>query len=279
MIDFEFDGEFLSEHNCVVGSFVTSQENAHLLFSEMNLNTVKNQDINQIVSINYPSVLTKTFDIIKNNCYDINDSNFSELEVSEIVKWLNKSEYKRFRPIYNDDPSDGNFIDIHFYGTFTSISILTLCGKTIGFSLTFTSNAPYGFGEKIVDKRIIKANDNLLKIYNNSQNSDYLYFDEFKIKCKSDGDIDIFNITDPTSRHTIISNCVENEVITLNCKTRLIQSSENHIRLYNDFNYFFPRLYTEDSELVNDFVFDIEKMSECEVEYSYEPVIKIGVII
>lgn len=274
MIDFEYNGELLSEHGCVCGSVTSSTEENQSLGSKLLLNTIQIRDRNLITSTKYEEVLTKTFDIIKNPCNNNDDMYFSETDIASIMIWLNRKGYYKFQPMYDD----GNYADLCFYGTFTDIQAIYIGGNVAGFSLTFEANAPYGYVDYAPESFTVDSTDTSFSIYNNSQELGYLYPDYVTIKCLGDGDIYLWNNQEDNTRYTIIKNCVQNEIITLDCQHEIITSSIEHSTLMNDFNYNFPRLIRNYAETYNTFTFDPQNISGLNVTFKYKTIRKVGVI-
>ena len=62
----------------------------------------KSSHINRIVEVDYEEPEPIVFDISKNPCLEDDNLNFSDAEISYIMRWLNKKSYEKFQPIYND---------------------------------------------------------------------------------------------------------------------------------------------------------------------------------
>lgn len=285
MVDFEYDGLLLSDFDCVPAVIDTTSEDPTPLGIEPEISTFQVDDVNLITSIKYEDVITKTFDVIKTPCRttgEYNEAGFNDIDISRISKWLQQKKYLKFRPIYDTE----DFPDLVFYGTF-SVKAIYIQDMVIGFTLTFTSNAPYGFSDPETIFRTVDAANNTFEIYNNSQEIGYIYPDEVVITCHGNGTIHLTNTKDYVISKdgkelisTIIKNCVDGEVITLYCKSKIILSSrEGHTSIYNDFNYVFPRLITEVEEEDNIFVFETSLgVTGLDIEFTHSPVRKVGVI-
>ena len=280
LMDFEYNGELLSSYDCIIGFLSSTPDKSVLMQSPLNLNTVKNKDINMITSIDYNDVLSAEFTIVKNPCNNLNFSFITDYEIEQIVKWLNQKGYNKFKPIYDD----GSFSDVYFMGTFTNINLEMINGQPAGLSLVFTSNAPYGFADEMCEifntSTITKTDDfgKTFNIYNNSQELGYLYPNKVVITCKSAGNIYLRNTTD-NNYTSVIKNCTANEIITLDCINKVISTNKTHSTLYNDFNYNFPRLITKYNEMENIYSFNTSQMNNAIIEFYYSPIRKVGIII
>ena len=80
---------------------------------------------------------------------------------------------------------------------------------------------------------------------------------------------------DPNGRYTQVKNCSSGEILTFDCIHKIITSSGHPTqRLYNDFNYVFPRLMNTFDNSLN--VFYVSR--KCEITINYNPIRKVGVI-
>lgn len=273
MIDFEFNGELLSEHGCALG--YTDSSSSSSTEGGVSLTTVKNNDIDMLISRQYQNTLTKTFDIIKMSCISGGYDYFTDYDREYLLVWLSQPGFHEFRPIY--DNSD--IVDVLFFGMFTNITEIALCDKIIGYTVTFTTNAPYGFGYPVEGSVTLNSSNNNFEILNDSQEIGNLYFDEFKVKCGANGELILTNNQDESTRRTRITNCKANEVIDFDCKNKLITSSLSHDKLYNDYNYKWPRLYRDYLVTHNKFTLDTSKMASATITYKYYPIRKVGQIV
>ena len=279
MTDFEFNGELLSDHNMIIGSLSTSDDPTPL-GSVMTMNTQNVRNIQRVTSTTYQDVITKSFGIVRNTCYRDTDNFFTDEEIYEISTWLQPNDYQRFKPIYDDS----SFADIYFMGRF-NVEAVRIGAGIVGFNLTFTANAPYGFGEEQNNTYTITNSEdgNIFRVFNDSQEYGYLYFNKFEITCGSDGDFRMVNNNDISTETgqaytTVIENCIQGEVITIDCENKIIQSSEEHDRLYNDFDYNFPRLVCDYNAPLNVFEVDTDDMSSATISVAFSPIRKVGVI-
>lgn len=275
MVDFEYNGELLSEHGCVCGSVVSSTEDSQTLGNKLTLNTIQVRDKNLITSAKYEEVLTKTFDIIKNPCNMDDGYEFNEEEISALMLWLNRKEYFRFVPIYDD----ANYVDLCFWGTFTEINAVTIGGKVVGFTLTITTDSPYGYIDRREEQYSLDSEHTSFRIFNDSNELGYIYPEYMIITCLGDGDIYLSNNLDELSRKTVIKNCTTGEVLTIDCQHEIITSNKEHSTLMNDFNYNFPRLVRNYGETYNIFSFRSDEISGLDIKIKFNPIRKVGVIV
>lgn len=157
--DFEYAGKRLSDFGWITCHIDNRPGVSELdIGCDISFNTVKNNhsSIHYVTSTSYDNVCTsQPFEIMKNPCgknqedlYAIRD------EIRVLTRWLNRHEYKKFKPLYDSD----EWADIHYYGSF-NVKEKTIGDKIIGLVLTFTGNAPYGFGEQIVNEIEMENNE------------------------------------------------------------------------------------------------------------------------
>lgn len=266
IIDFEYAGERLSEHGLIIASIdVTSGANTLEWGSQLEFNTVqnKNSGISYSTSTNYTDVYTTTFQTIKYSCKSGSMTAISDTEFRYLTKWLNRKEYLRFSPISDN----ANFVGYYFYGSF-NIKPIVACGEIIGVELTFTANTPFGFGDVIK----IDENGTTFEVYTTSDELGKLPA-KTTLKTSKSGNLTITNSF--TGESTVVKNCKANETLYFDSEHLIITSDSNHTKLFNDFNYTYPTLYTDYTDTVNKFTLSMP----CEIHMEFTPVRKVGVIV
>lgn len=273
MVDFSYRGEKLSDYGCIVANIKTTLQDVIPIGSKITFETIKNQStqINKIINVEYNDVITATFDVCKNpGIYITNkEMTFSDSEISFFTRWLNQKKYYKFKPIYEN----GMYSDLYFNGTFTSISSIVINGNVMGLTLEFTSNSPFGY---IDDKEFsvsLTSSKNEFLLYDDSDEVGELHPHIFQVKCNSSGSLEIKNNQD--KKVTIINNCINGEIITMDCGNRIIQSSKSHTNLYNDFNYNYPKIINTMDDRCNIFTVSLP----CEILIKYAPIRKAGIIV
>ena len=194
---------------------------------------------------------------------------FTDGEISHFMRWLNQKRYCKFKPIYKDE----KYSDLYFYGTFSSISSIVIDGNVIGFTLTFISNSPFGYVDDKEFTISLQTADEQFAFYDDSDEIGCLYPYFFQVECLAGGKLTISN--DRDRKNTVIDNCIQNEVITMDCGNKIIQSSRAHATLYNDFNYNYPRIINDLENRCNKFTVSIP----CNITIRYAPIRKAGIIV
>lgn len=273
-IDFEYDGQLLSDHDCVICNIGNSPGVETTDFgNHVSLNTVYSIGLNKfsISSTRYDDPYTVSFQVAK-LCHDMKSaSQIGEYELSDMMRWLNRKNYCKFKPIYKD----GEYSDVYYMGTF-DVQPIDLCGRIIGLDLTLKTNAPFGYYEPVSVYMDLKSAKDTYTLINSSDETGLTYPATVTIECLSKGNLILKNSKD--SRYTEVKNCKAGEVLTLNGEEKQITSSMSHKTLYNDFNYNFVRIYSgrENGMDNNDNVFS--STLPCNVSLVYSPVCKRGVI-
>ena len=268
MVDFSFAGKRLSDYGCIVASIVTSNSDNVSLGSNIRFETLKNSSTftNRIVKIDYEEPTPISFDICKDPC---KGTVFEDTEISFLMRWLNKKTFEKFQPIYDD----ASYPNIYFKGSF-NVTAICVGGDVVGLTLTFTPNSPFGYENEKEIIFNIDVTNNTFTFFNTSDECGYLYPTQFVITCKSNGNFEMINDID-NNNIVRINNCMNGEVITLDCYNKIIQSSEAHIRLYNDFNYNYPRFTANDNANKNVFTISLS----CEIKIIYSSIRKAGIIV
>lgn len=270
MIDFTYANNRLSDYGCVIAGMATGISDTASLGSNLQFDTLRHSATfeESILRAKYEENVTATFDIIKDPCQ--NELYFTDKEISFFLRWLNRKQYDKFYPIYNDD----SYPSVYYKGTF-NVTAIKIGGKVIGFTLTFNSNSPFGYSDK---EDVLNVKDTFV-IYNDSDEIGYLYPSLFEVTCGIDGSLEIENKTDDAQNKIVINNCVAGETITFDCVNKIIQSSESHTKLYNDFNYNYPRLVSaDDSSIINTQNVFVTSMP-CSIRIVYSSHRKAGIIV
>lgn len=269
-IDFIFDGQKLSQYSSVMCCITNSPSGANVVDvgSELTFNTINNNVSNQfrLSWAQYNNAYQTTFQISKLNCEDMNDTIYTDLEISNMRRWLMQKKYKEFKPIYED----GEFSSVFFIGSFSDVKPIMLGYDVIGFELTFISDSNCGYHEDKTNSFDLEAEESF-SIYDTSDTVGFIYP---KITIEMKEDSSLFSL-ESEEKITEIANLSEGEIITLDCKNKIISSSlEEHSKIANDFNFIFPKLKNDIRKEKNTF----KVSNKCEVTFEYRPTANVGVI-
>ena len=266
MVDFIFDGKTLSSYGYMVCSF-DSISIEKVPSSNTTFNTIKAplSHSTKKISTDDGENLQKIIQICKNMCSNDNEELTMD-DVSELTKWLCRSDYKWLR--FLEEPNDNSAIDEIYYEAQIVASKIMLGDRCIGMELTINTNRPYGLTQENTVYWNVKAgNEYSVNVYSDEEG--YIYPD-VKIYTVYDDDLMITNTFE--SRITRINNCIYNEKITMNGEILQIQSSNSEHNLYDDFNFNFIRLCNKFENSVNTFTFS----KDCIIEMKYRGIRKVG---
>ena len=260
--DFEYDGHLLSDKGFIICKFGSDGIETVSNGSYITFNTVSTMKgaKHELTSTEYNDCLTTIIQICKHPC--LSDTNeVSVNEQREIMKWLNRKEFHKFKLI------DAEYIDIFFETSF-NISKIESNGKVYGFELEVVTNRPYALQEPVVLylKNIVLHGEK--RIYSKSDEEGHTYPD-MEITITQDGDFELFNSFE--NRTMRIANCKAGEVIRV--QYPIIESSLTDHKIQNDFNWQFFRIANTLKNKVNDITISIP----CIIKMTYSPIVKVGI--
>lgn len=260
--DFEYDGLNLSDKGFMLCSFDKSKIDTVENGVKINMETSPfyNGDVNYILTANYESTLTATFQICKNPCTG-EDLNITVDEVRDMASWLCRKGFHKFK-IFDDD-----YLNVYYEATF-NMSRIIRNGNVIGLELEMITNRPFGVMEDTVINIKNEVENGVENFYSISDDEGFIY-PKVKITIKQDGDLKISSIF--VQRDTIIKNCKAGEIIEMDYP--VIKSSLESHKIQNDFNWNFFRIENKFKDKRN----LIQISIPCEIEMIYSPIAKIGI--
>ena len=218
-----------------------------------------------LINTEYSTCFSTTFDICKKGD-SATESVITLDELSYLMKWLTVNRFKKFVLI---DKYNADYSEICYYGSFTAQKI-EIGGAIVGLELTFTSNAPYGFGMPVTDSGSGTKTNWSFSVTPQGDEVGYIYPDSLTFKVSTAGNLTISNSND--SKIVYIANCTAGETITMDCQNKIISTTVSGHKIYNDFNFIFFRL-------VNSFGDGNENTISVSLpgalEYTYTPVRKV----
>jgi hypothetical protein len=259
--DFEFDNKKLSDFGFVICKFNSDGLNTVSNGSNITFNTIStfSGSKHELISTEYKDCLETTIQICKNYCNgDVME--ISSTEFRELVKWLNRKRFLKFKPLSDE------YIDL-YYEVNINISKIEIDGRLIGLELALKTNRPFALKEpKIINIKNIVQNGKY-SINDTSHEEGYIY-PYTEITIIEDGNLNIHNAIE--DRNTYIANCVAGEVITLDYP--VIKSTISSHKIQNDFNWDFFRIANTFENSRNDLTISIP----CTIKIKYSPIIKVG---
>lgn len=265
VLDFEYDGRYLSDFNfvvCRIGS--TSGMETVSAGSNITFNTVPlySGRRHSLCSTSYSERLQATLTICKNPCL-FDDVTISDRECREIMRWLNRREFLVFRPVVLDE-SDACFFNASF-----NVNKIIDGDRLCGLELSLITDAPFGYGKERTVKITNDTANTLHKVHDYSDEIGFTY-PVIKVVCKESGTLKLDISNGNTISSTVVKNCMQDEVITFESDPMIVSSSNDKHKIYDDFNYDFPKLSNTIYSRVNIVTASIK----CDIEIKYRPIIK-----
>ena len=259
--DFEYAGRKLSSFGMVICNFGDKGLDTISNGSQITFNTISTLggSKHRLTSTTYDDCLETTIQICKSSC-DSGIMEISSTEFREIVKWLNRKKFLKFKIL------DEDHIDLYYEASF-NIGRIEIDGKLYGLELEVTTNRPFALKEpRIMTIRNTEQNGSH-SINDTSYEEGYIY-PHVEITVSEDGDLKIHNAIE--NRDTYIGNCVAGEIITLDYP--IIQSSISSHNIQNDFNWNFFRIANTYENSRNDLTISLP----CTIKIEYSPIVKVG---
>lgn len=213
------------------------------------------------ISTAFNGKLLLTITLVKNPCVFTNEDAFTEYECRSVLRNLLK-KYQWTRVI-NDDNEE----DIWFRCIVDGVSYNRLGNKVHGITLSLQCDSMFGYSNENYIKIQAKA-DEPFYIFNNTDDLEDYVLPEVVIKPKSSGILNIVCLDE--NRETEIKNIEADEVLQMDCKQKLLTSSEPHNVLLNDFNMNWIRLLPDRNTFVSNM--------DCELEFRFRVPRKVGVV-
>lgn len=266
-IDFNYDGLSLSDFGFIICDFEpsggadVSDSGATVEFNKVSYDSGKKWGL---ASTKYGSCIQTTFDICKDpEVTEHGEMWITDDEYRDIVRWLNRREFRRLYFIYDDLQNRG----ARYYNASFNVSKIKISEVLYGIRLTMETDKPFGYGEEVKHSWNANSSTDRFKLIDTSDDIGYIY-PTMKIVCKQSGSLNILNSRDEYA--TIINNCAIGEVITINGSIQAISSSVVSHDIQNDFNYEFPKIISTMYDRENYYSFSLP----CSVEVTYSPIVK-----
>lgn len=266
-IDFEYDGQYLSDYGFIICDFNFSNgANETSSASSITFNKVSQHQgkTYSLTSTQYNECITYSFDICKNpDLFEMEDMEITNEEYANIIRWLNRREFLDFCMINDEDYGQ----DLCYYQASFNMSKIKIGDRLFGIRLTMETNKPFGYGQEQVAVLSFES-DSMSKILYDMSAEIGTSYPTVIITCKSSGTLSVRNETE--NCNTVIKNCTAGEVITLHGNTHIIESSLASHDVCNDFNYDFFRI----GNTINNRANKITVSIPCEITVKYFPIIK-----
>lgn len=268
ILDFEYDGERLSDFGFIVCKFDESggvgrlSGGSKITFNRVSRNRGRKQTL---LSTQFDETISTTISICKNpDIFEQPEMELTTYEIRDIMRWLNRHEFLCFRPIYSEDWCGTNFtLNASF-----NVEKITVAEKVYGLELTMFTDSPYAYGDE--EKMCFDISPSSPYSIKDKNDEVGISYPKLKIICGESGKLKLCN--ELTGCICTIDNCVNNEVITIDNENKIISSSVSEHDIYNDFNYDFFSIGNSYKSRQN----KITSTLPCSVEMSYKPIVKLS---
>jgi len=268
-VDFEYDGQYLSDFGFIICHFdggaglETVSAGAEITF-----NTVAKRrgKAFTLVSSQYDSCITTTFQICKNVCDNDDSMVITDDEYRDIARWLNRTEFCEFMVLY-DDENDA-YRDPCYFNAGFNLSRITIGDELFGIELTLETDSPFGYGPLVQRTyTITDSSGGDVTFTDPSDDIGYVYPDVV-LTCSDSG---AYNITNAmTGTVTTITGCTSGEVITMQGEPMIITSSLSTHDIASSFNFIFMKVGNTYASRQN----TITVSKPCTLQISYNPIVK-----
>ena len=266
-IDFEYDGQYLSDYGFIICNFDAvngvnvTDTGSKIIFNKVSLNNGKNYSL---TSSKYNECIHCSFDICKNpDLYSDEDREISDNEYRTLMRWLNRREFLKFQ-LLDEEPNERTpcYFNVSF-----NISKIKIAEKLYGLRLTLESDKPFGYGEDVLVSWDFSDISTTKVLSDISDEIGYIY-PNMTITCDANGDLSISNELENCTM--VIKNCSVGETIFINGEAQTISTSYNSHDICNDFNYEFFRIGNTIDNRNN----RISVSKPCHIVIKYTPIIK-----
>lgn len=267
--DFYYDGQCLSDYNCIICNFEAStgsqivSAGSHITFNKVALNNGKNY---ALVGHQYDTCIETSFYICKNpEIFSVDDRTITSEELRDLMRWLNRGQFCKFNFFYNDGS------EVVYYNASFNVEKVKVNEQLVGLKLNMYTDKPFGYGAVQEYKFDVKRT-HLNKEYSVSIFSDELgdLIPDLKITCSAAGDLELKNITNGSRLK--IENCTMGEIITFDSQTLCFTSSTGR-NILDSFNYEFLKLTNTMAARTNRITVSLPSV----LNIKYTPIVKFGI--
>lgn len=264
-LDFEYDGQYLSDYGFIICNFDNSSMNtisagSVITFNKVPLHSGKRFGLS---STQYDECIQTTFTICKNPQLYKDNMQISNDEYRDIMRWLNRRQFLNFQLLGGDD-YDG---ETCFYQASFNIGKIKIAEILYGMELTMETDKPFGYGQ---EQSFTWTVSDPSKPYILSDISDEIgtTYPSMEITINADGNFSLYNEMENCTME--IKNCSVGEVITIDGDAQIITTSMNSHHIYDDFNFEFLRIGNTITSRSNKMTCSLP----CKIEFKYSPIIK-----
>lgn len=262
--DFVFDGKSATNMGLIIASLDNDSSDLNL-GANVTINTSKKIGLHTkyFHSASYDDSISFQLQIFKNNCFKICNQYFSEDDIFDCMRWLQKDNgYRELILISESDKK---------YCTKAQINVNRIenGNNTCGLSLSVNTYSPFLFDEEYEKKIEITDDSKYFDIKDTSIREGYQMLN-IVVEFLKDGDFEFTTLFD--GRTTIFTNCKKGEFVNIDGNNQILTSSVQEHKVYEDFNFIFPKIHNTKFNNLNTFVVNIP----CKITIKYSPILMVG---
>lgn len=263
--DFEYDGHYLSDYGFIICTFGTDSDTDNISPGSMiTFNTVSKNAGKKygLAGTRYEECIQADFEICKNPEFH-EDLSITKEEYRNIMRWLNRREFLRFRLLHDEADAHNEF----YYEASFNIEKIESDKILYGMHLTLETNSTFGYGmEQVISWTITDTSKK--KIINDISDEIGHIYPSMRITINQSGTLSIYNELENCRME--IKNCTKGEIINIDGEAQIISSSLNSHHIYDDFNFEFFRIGNTFENRIN----KISISLPCKIEFRYSPIVK-----
>ena len=267
-IDFEYDGQYLSDYGFIICNFDSSNgvavasAGSKITFDKVIRDKGRKYSL---VDTKYDECIQTSFDICKNpDLYeDYSDREISNDEYRDLVRWLNRREFLKFQVLDEDDSER----ETCYFNVSFNVEKIKINEKLYGLRLSLESDKPFGYGQEQTVEWTF-SDVTISKILSDMSDEIGYIYPDMTITVVNDCDLSIYNELEDCTM--TIKNCLAGEVITIKGAEQIISSSYESHDICDDFNYEFFKIGNTIDNRNN----RISVSKPCKIAISYYPIIK-----
>lgn len=266
-IDFEYDGQYLSDYGFIICNFesssgtVVANAGSTISFNKVSRHNGMKYSLS---NVSYDECIQTSFDICKDPdiFYEYEERIISNDEYRDLMRWLNRKEFLKFQVFDYDNERDTCYFNVSF-----NIEKIKVAEKLVGLRLTMESDRPFGYGQEITTEWTFSDANTSKVLSDMSDEIGYIYPD-MTIVINQSGNLSLYNELFNTTM--IIKNCSVGEVISIFGSEQIISSTNFSHNISNDFNYEFFKI----GNTINNRNNRISSSLPCKLTIKYSPIIK-----
>lgn len=160
------------------------------------------------------------------------ESEINRIKLQSIEGWLfGRKEYKKLQILQCD------MYDVYFNCIITEGNIVEIGNLVYGIECTVICDSPWGWGRGIKKTYVCSSAETSIGFTNTSDDSLYLYPKIYLKSGANQANVKIKNITD-NNREVIFSQLYLNEIITIDCDLKIVESNNSTILTRFNGKYF-----------------------------------------